>query len=574
MKRRTVFLWLTLFTAAAAFLRLYAITEVGIYDLDEGLYLVDAHAKWNEWHLCAELAQRKWDEMRGGPELLMAKELPKLRDALASETVFAGKHLYYYLIAFIMLFTGPVVWSGILIDAVAGIGSVWLIYAFVKRLYSQRAGLIAAGITTFSAYHVFYSRRVYGTAIIAFLFMAALYCHLRAVRCRDDGGSIRSQRLWLVACGAFAGLCFIINFQIAVLLPVLALVHVFTCVRFGGGTAAEIGCTESRTKASLRWLIGGGLCVLLGFAMPIACMEAASYPLILLFRSQGLQYPHGTFLELVTPKLTSHLGHAFYWSGFVLLPFFISVLEGMPALVLCVALPILALITLRKTTVSRRTRARTIIYLGCWFLIPFLIFSSKTPQSSRVFVNCLPPLFAALAVCADATWSYAGPRRAFARAAVALLLAAAGISSLVHNVELLRMRSAFPDVMRWLASTPERGASAPYGLVLLSYLRQYGLPGGSYTTYITYGTEPPPYFVTDRTELWDKQYPDTSVFVPEGAHPVKRFEHRFGRILLEAGAFPPEGNPLDNIRWVRGLDLTRSRQVLVYDIRTWEKRMP
>lgn len=576
ISRRTVAAWMTLFLAVAAFLRFYGITQAGIYDMDEGLYQVDAHAKWNEWRLCAELAHRKLEELRGGPELLMARELPVLRDALASETAFAGKHAYYYLIAFLMLFAGPVAWTGMFVEAAAGAAGAGLMYALVRRLHSQRAGLIAAGMTALSAYHVFYSRRNYGTTSIALLFMAAIYCHLRAAQSRGEGGAIRAQRLWLFACGACAGLCFIVNFQIAVLLPVLAVIHALIPVGWAKRTAAGGERPSGRARESFRWLFGGGVWVLIGFAVPIACMEAASYPLILLFRSQGLHYPHGTFLELVTPKLTSHLGHAFHWSGFVLFPFFLSVLDGTPALALCAALPLLAALTWRRSggADGTRTGARAALYLGCWLLIPLLIFSTKTPQSSRTFVNCLPPLFAILALCADMAWSSAGARRALVRSAVALLLAVAGISSMAHNVELLRMRSAYPEVMRWLASTPERGASAPYGLVLLSYLREYGLPGGSYTTYLAYGIEPPPYFVTDRTELWDKQYPDTSVFVPKDARPVKRFEHRFGRMLLEAGAFPPEGDPLDNIRWVRQLDLTRSRQVLVYDIRTWEKQTP
>ena len=563
MNRRTGIVWLALFLGVAAFLRLYAVTEAGIYDLDEGLYLVDGHAKLNEWRLCADLAKGKLEEMRGGPEFLLSEQLPGLRDALAKETPFAGKHAYYYLIALIMLLTGPVVWSGIVIDAVAGIGSVWLVHGFVKRLWSERAGLIAAGITALCAYHVFYSRRVYGTTSIAFLFMAAVYCHLRAVQCREEGCTPRRERLLLTACGMFAGLCFIVNFQIAVLLPVLALIHFFTSMKRGNALL------------DLRWLLEGGLFVLLGFAIPIACMEAASYPMILLFRSQGLQYPHGTFLELVTPKLTSHLGHSFYWSGFVLFPFFLGVLDGYPVLILCAVLPLMALLVSRgHREQSSSSRARAIIYLACWFLVPFVIFSTKTPQSSRIFVNCLPPLFAALAILADIVWSYSGNRKLAVRAILVLVLAIAGISSTVHNVELLRMRSGYPELMRWLASTPEKGASAPYGLVLLSYLREYGLPGGSYTTYKTYGIEPPPYFVADRTELWDKRYPDESEFLPPGARPVQQFQHTFGRMLLEAGAFPPEGNPIENIRWVRNLDLERARQVLVYDIRTWDRRTP
>ena len=73
--------------------------------------------------------------------------------------------------------------------------------------------------------------------------------------------------------------------------------------------------------------------------------------------------------------------------------------------------------------------------------------------------------------------------------------------------------------------------------------------------------------MSDWQELYDRRYPDEAVALPIGAEPQATFYQDFGRIFLEVEAFPSYGNTIDNIRFVRNLDLERARQLLIYDLR-------
>ena len=65
--------------------------------------------------------------------------------------------------------------------ALAGIGTVWLLYALVKRLVNPTAGLLAALLLAVNQYHVWVSRTGLQESLVIFLILLTLYLFIRAL---------------------------------------------------------------------------------------------------------------------------------------------------------------------------------------------------------------------------------------------------------------------------------------------------------------------------------------------------------------------------------------------------------
>ncbi len=540
-------------------LRVWRLDEAGILSVDEGRYYLDALSKYNEGRVYGEMVDAALAERRGGAPFLLEQALPKAYETLGALHPFSPKLLYNYLAAGVMALRGPSIEASTYIEALFGILMLPAVFLFVRRLAGSGPAALATLFMSVSAYHLYYSRNAYPQTAAAFFVVLAALAHLRGEQhARAAGTSARDATRGIAAhcaaAGVFAGLSFWMNYQCAGALPALALVHLL--MRPGEGW-----------RRGLARFLYGGTTMAVGFFAVIVLAEAVTYPGILLFRMQHLAYPHNTFLELLFPRLSMQTGVGINWAGMLVYPYFEWLFEGSVGVIALVALIASAKWWLMQDVLQRRGGV-AVAYLWALFMVPWFVFSVKTMQGARMFIYVLPVIAAAAGMGAYALWTRPGRgRTAWRVAAVALVVALIG-SNLWKDAEILRTRSAYPQLIAFLKAQGEPGATAGWSAVLESYLRQNGLTGGALGPYLDRGEEPPRYFVSDWQELYDGRYPDESGLLPSAAQPVAVFEHEFGPIFLQTEAFPSFGWTPWSLRWTRGLDLSRARKLLVYDLRT------
>lgn len=536
--------------AVAALLRFPALPQTGILSVDEGRYVLDGQSKMLDATVAVGIVEGKLAERSGQREFLLDAYLPEARDLLERRTPFLPKVLFSYLIAAVMLVAGYNTWAGNAVEAVFGVAMVAAVYWLGTRWRNRRTGLIAAGILAMSCYHLYYSRNAYPQCTSAFFFLLALGLH--HVWQEKSEGRLAGYG-WIAAVGAAAGLSFIANFQAGGALPALAVLHFV------------VSLIAVDHFARLKRFVLGGIAMAGGFFAVLILAEAATYPFILLFRSCGLEYPHQTFVELLLPRVGMHSSVGFNWQGAALFPYFMWVFEGWGSLALGALL--IAALAWRGAGSAQAGQPsyRFWVYVACAFLTPWALFSFKTLQGARTFVFIYPILAIVVAAAADKLWT-TPLRPQLARVTAVAFLAVWAAFVLVHDWQVMRIRAAWPEAMRWLEQTEEQGAMASWSAVLMAYAEAYGLDGRPFGGYQP-GTGAPPYFIADFQELYYNRYPDAPSVVPLHAQPAAVFEHQFGPIFLAAELFPAYGKTFDSIAYVREIDLARARKVCIYDLR-------
>jgi len=552
LPRATRWLALALILAVGASLRFINVLDAGIFSVDEGRYLLDGQSKLAEMQVWSGLIRGKIGEIRGEHEFLLEEFVPEAHARLARHAPFLPKVLFSYLVAGVMARTGFTVWAGNVVEAVFGVLMIWATYLLTSRVRNSRTGLIAAGMLAVSCYHVYFSRNAYPQCTSAFfLLVSVILHHTWRLRRTPERGAYPV----LGASGVCAGLAFLANFQAGGALPLLVAIHLLACL-------------GAPRRDAVRWFVAGGAVLAAAFACTLCAAEAATYPLILLFRSQGLDYPHQTFIELLLPRLGLHTSVKTNWQGIALFPYFLWVFEGWAMAGALIAAGV-------GMWAAARSRAHTggaggdrpaqvypwflrdgWVYLGAAFAVPWFVFSFKTLQGARTFVYIYPFFVAILAVALDTAIGTGSRDRKAPVVWAAASLVLWVVPVLWKDVEVMRARSAYPDVMRYVAETDERSATASWSAVLRCYLRANALEEG------------PPYLVSDWQELYYGRYPDQPFRVPSDATPEAEFAHRFGATFLRAELFPGYSRTFDAIRWTRALDLDRATRVRVYDLRT------
>jgi 4-amino-4-deoxy-L-arabinose transferase-like glycosyltransferase len=149
----------------AIFLRFYGITERGIFERDEGIYLEQAKTQrvaldWVAKYLCG-ISQPPLSEVlleKGGTVPSSTK--PGFFSLVILCSLFIGMHDYT-----------PMVVSGIL-----GVLTVFVVFLIGKKLRNESAGFIAATILAVSNYHIASSRSVMpGVTAVFFICLGFLF---------------------------------------------------------------------------------------------------------------------------------------------------------------------------------------------------------------------------------------------------------------------------------------------------------------------------------------------------------------------------------------------------------------
>jgi 4-amino-4-deoxy-L-arabinose transferase-like glycosyltransferase len=300
-------------------------------------------------------------------------------------------------------------WSMLVPQALAGVASVALVYATVKRWFSVHAALLSGAILAVTPVAALMFRFNNPDALLVLLLVGAAYATTRAI----EVASVR----WLALAGAAVGFGFLTKMMEAFLIvPALALAYL----------VAAPGSLPRRA-----WhLVVAGLALVAAGGWWVAVVEltpASSRPYVggstnnsifdLIWGYNGLGRLDGT-----------GTGQGANFSGSPgLLRLFNSEMGGQISWLLPAAL--LGLVfalwhTARRPRVDR-SRAALLIW-GGWLVVTALVFSSMSGVIHPYYTNLLaPPIAVVVGVVVAELWS----RRRDVRAAVALALMLIGTSA-------------------------------------------------------------------------------------------------------------------------------------------------
>mgnify|MGYP000855396113 CR=1 FL=1 len=545
----------TIILVGAAIFRGYHLPQQGILGVDEGRYVLDALSKKAEIQFVSGMLAGKFSEWCGGAEFLLSRHVAEWEGALRAQHPFAPKPGFAYASAVVMMLTGDIINGCNYLEAICGVLTVIVLAGFVRDLYGTRAALIASGLLAASVFHIYYSRNAYPQTSAGFVFLSAVWCHLRWYRAITNHPQSIAPLCWLLFCGVLAGVSFWFNYQLAGALPALLVLH-----------AAVL--STRRDLASPKRIIGALALIASGFCAVQLFAEALTYPLILVFRANGLDYPHATYFELLAPRFLGQSGTPWNFSGWPLFPYFLSVMEG-PLYVAAFGVMFVGILFCARRRsepggIATPSVALGVIYTAIPALVICFLFSFKTMQGARTFVTALPFLFALAALgIASAFEKRDRLPKALAVCSIALLVLNAVVYLPSRMGEVLRIRSAYPNVIDYVRANDPPVASAAWSAVLEAYGAASGVKAGSeFAFQEQQGSQR--VFISDWQALYNKRYPDEhGVTAIEGA-PIHGLENGFGSVFLTIEAFPSFGNATKNIRWTNQLDLDRARRVLMY----------
>jgi hypothetical protein len=555
------YLWIALFAilSLATFVRLYRLDVAGIFSIDEGRYLLDGQSTLNEWRVYTNAIHGKWSELTGGPPFSRSAFVAEADGHLKSLSPFFPKVLFSHAIAGMVSVFGFKTWCGNAVEAVFGVGCILALFVLVRSLSGFRTALLASGLLAISPFHVFFSRNSYPQCMPLFFVLLAVYAHVVATRRFLNGppGCKRPYVLWCLA-GACIGAALASNYQVAAVLPAFPLLHL-----------AVMRHAESWHRRALGFA-GGAVAISLGFAFILLACELQTYPLLLLFRSEGQVWPHPTFFELLAPRLTSHSSEPFNVSGLLLYPYFLWQYDGFAPIIIAIALLAVRFLPrqLNATTPENGTVSPFLWdYLLIMSIVPWLIFSTKTLQAGRTFVFCHPFFLAAAACLLAKLWSERLPNSRTTKTALPVIVVAfVACADLPGLSSVLTTRSGMLNVIEYVRKQGDAAAYASFSTVLECYLREAGLPGGNVHFSANKSGHGTNLLVVDFLELYDGRYPDEAELIKGVGKPAFETQHEVDARLLNTEFFPGHGNSLRNIQHVRELDLARARKVLVYPL--------
>ena len=385
--------------AAAVFLRFYDMESTGVYGADDAQTLMDARAKYEELRVIGGLFAGTWQELRGGPEFLLPEYLAQAHARLTRYQPVLPESLMSYLGALAMVAWGFTPWVGNLIEAFFGVGCVAVLYAYARQLTSRRVALLAAGMLAVSCFHVYCSRNTGGQTLPLFWWLLAFHVHTRwGRRVWRKPWRARRKQGRLLASGILAGLAVVSSWQIIPALPALFVAHALVCQRQR---------TRSRRVAET---LRGSLVIACGMLAPVLAFEAAHYPMLLLFRSADLLYPHTTFIEAIAHRVASHAPCAWHPTGLVIFPYVVGVCEGwvtLGALAALLAAGMACIGTQLRANAALRRRPGIrlpALYLGSAIVVPGVLYSVMTGGAAGVYGFAWPFLLMLIAMGAVALW--------------------------------------------------------------------------------------------------------------------------------------------------------------------------
>jgi 4-amino-4-deoxy-L-arabinose transferase-like glycosyltransferase len=316
-------------------------------------------------------------------------------------------------------------WSILVPEALAGVGSVWLLYASVRRYAGPAAGLLAGAVLATTPVAALMFRFNNPDALLVLLLVLAGYATLRALERASTG--------WLLLAGSAVGFGFLTKMlQTLLVVPAFAVTYLIAAP------------TPLRRRIGQLLLAGAALVVSAGWWVALVTLwPASSRPYI-----GGSQ--HNSVLELtlgyngfgrLTGNETGGLGNLNADAGLTRL--FGTQMAGDIAWVLPAALIGLGagLWFTRRSPRTDRVRAALVVW-GGWLLVTAAVFSFAQGILHPYYTVALAPAVAALvAIGATVLW-----RHRDHPAAIGTLAGAVGLTAVWSYLLLNRT----PHWLPWL----------------------------------------------------------------------------------------------------------------------------
>lgn len=404
-----------------------------------------------------------WRDVIGkSPDLLAALKAGRLNSSYLETNIdglppgFTPKPLHGFFIALFSLAAGiHEEWVGCLWSAILGTLTIALAGLWAARHFGKEAGILSAMFLAVSHSHVMYSRSQLAEADAIFFTAFAVFLHVNLSLKSRRGSPVESvepRAFWRAATiGVLYGMAVGVNYRCLLILPIVFLWDLFASnrniQRLGGlglGMTAVMGMLELPYRIYI-WrggtLPGGMMTYFEGFwarlfkDVPVGEKTAAA-----------LFHPHGGMF-LAYADLDMLL-----WVGGMALGLWATFRNACPV--------------------------RRLVCVLAW--VPITLFSLVTRGDGPRAVMTSIPFFAILAAlgflhfrqwCFDyfaKSSSHLGKYALLFRILFAVLILGAGGLSLQET----RVRSAWPDVGRWLAQEPRQVVTTTYPLAVRYYLRK------------------------------------------------------------------------------------------------------
>ncbi|GLW95081.1 ArnT family glycosyltransferase [Actinokineospora globicatena] len=334
-------------------------------------------------------------------------------------------------------------WSVLVPQALAGVGSVWLLYLAVRRWSGHHAGLIAGAALALTPVAALMFRFNNPDAVLVLLLTAAAYATVRAT----ERASVR----WLMLAGAFVGFGFLTKMlQAFLVLPAFGLVYLIVAPTSLGKRIAHLAAAVGAVVVAGGWwvavveLIPSGSRPYIGGSQSDSVLELA------------LGY---NGLGRLTGDEVGSVGGGAGWGSSGWARLFGSEMGSEIAWLLPAAL--LALVAVvwltRRADRTDRTRAAALLW-GLWLVVTGAVFSLMDGIIHPYYAVALaPPVAALFGIGAVTAW-----RNRADPAAVGFL--SAGIAVTALEAWLLLSRDS--DWLPWLAPLVLVGGLAAAALVV------------------------------------------------------------------------------------------------------------
>src|SRR6266545_2200822 len=143
---------------------------------------------------------------------------------------------------------GP--WSMLVPEALMGVGTVWLLYATVRRWFSPAAGLIAGVVMALAPVAVLMFRFNNPDALLVLLLVAGAWAVTRAI------DSVRRPGWWMALAGVLVGFAFLTKMlQAFLVLPAFGLAYLVAAPTGPGRRVAHLGAALGAMAGAGGWWV-------------------------------------------------------------------------------------------------------------------------------------------------------------------------------------------------------------------------------------------------------------------------------------------------------------------------------
>ena len=335
-------------------------------------------------------------------------------------------------------------WSVLVPQALAGVGAVAVLYAAVRRVSGEGAGLLAGAVLALTPVAALIFRFNNPDALLVLLLVAAAYCVQRA--CEKDSG-----RWWLIAAGVLVGFGFL-----AKMLQALLVLPGFAAAYLVAGRHRMRRRIVDLLAAAAAVVVTGGWYLLL-----VELWPAGSRPYI-----GGSQ--NDSIVELALgynglgrltgdePGGLGNLNFDVGWGRMFGSTMGLDIAWLLPAAVICLAA---GFVITRRAPRTDPVRAALILW-GGWLAVTAVVFSfAKGIVHPYYTVALAPAIGASIGIGATLLWR----RRSDIRAATAL-----SGTVLVTTILAAVLLSRHSDWMPWLRATVAAGGVGAAALLLVA----------------------------------------------------------------------------------------------------------